>query len=577
MHRGIIVAALLVSLCTLGALLVQSQTANLVGTVSVESGSIEIKRAETDAWVKLTRESLIGVGDTLRTQADSTAVLAFLTDQVRVTMKAQSELVIAQLQQQDNLVLVTIQQKDGEVTHAVKPAGDIPITLEARTDKLGAFSQNGAFTLSVASDGSHYLLGVEGDSVVRGGGRVETVTAGTGARVDKDNTLSAVLPAPSIEKLASAIDGVTAKVATEIDGLLNVRKAPSRTASVLGQVDVSGIKTLLGISRNGQWYRISFGKVAGWISSVGLIVEVERDLLAVFEMDYVEADPVTVNAAVALAPAPTPAPAPSQAGSGYNILSEYSESQLTMLALLNEWRQSVNLAPFKLNPLLTKMAEDQARYVLSFPSLPSDIHRDANGTYPMERALDKKYNWPFFGMAARMAIGENTYAGRNEAAAVAWWKGSTVHRNTTENPGYREVGIASLPHTYGKLFVIVFGARPDILPVLIDPQTKTMYLTTEQYRFSDSGNWMKQVQEYQILDTPLSQIDDANWKPFSGSVPAPDKPAFSIALRGNGKVLVQQVDVAQNTAWFPTNTSLATGQASGGGSPAVFATSTPRP
>lgn len=58
MSRQTVIVVMLVMLCALGGLLVQSQSANLVGTVNVESGSIEIKHAEADAWVKLTRESL---------------------------------------------------------------------------------------------------------------------------------------------------------------------------------------------------------------------------------------------------------------------------------------------------------------------------------------------------------------------------------------------------------------------------------------------------------------------------------------------------------------------------------------
>lgn len=569
--------AFFVLVCLVGVILVQSQS-NLVGTANVERGSIEIKRVDTDTWVKLTRESIVGVGDRLRTLTDSQATVAFLANQVSMTLKANTEIVIAQLQQQDNVVLVALEQLGGEASHKVTPNTSTPITLEVRTETLSAFTQKGTFSVQVGAENS-YVLGLEGEVVVRGGGRVETLKPQTGVGVHAKNGLSAVLPATSVSTLASAIDGIPATLATEIDGLINVRRGASLSQDILGQVNLNEVTRVLGISSNRQWYRIPYKNGAGWISAAGLIIETEVSRLLVFDANYVEVDPVAV-AQVPATPTPQAPTAGGNTASTYNILNEYSLSEVTMLGLLNDWRKSVGLAPFKMNATLAKMARDQANYVLSFPTLPSDIHRDANGKYPMERALDKKYNWPFYAIAARMAIGENTYAGASEAVAVKWWQGSTVHKNTIENAGYREIGIVSLPHTYGKLFVIVLGARPDVLPALIDPTTNTMYLSTEQYKFSDGGNWIRQVQEYQILESPLSPINESGWQPFAPTVPAPDKQQFTLALRGGGKVVMTQIDVSENIAWFSSNlpqpqTTAPTGTSGTGAG--IFATSTPRP
>lgn len=569
MKNRIVRSVLFLMMCLTGGIWIVQSQSNLVGTISVERGSIEIKRVDTEAWVTLTRESIVGSGDSMRTLADSQATLAFLASQVSITLKPETEIVIDQLQQQDNVVLVTLKQNNGEAIHSVSPTSSLPITLEVSTLNLGAFTQNGKFTIQANADNS-YVLNETGDVIVRAGGSVQTLAPATGVRMGEKG-LSAPLPATTVSALTSAIDGITATLATEIDGVLNVRKSPSIDSEVLGQVDVSQVTRVLGVSSNQQWYRIPYKSGAGWISAAGLIVETEVSRLLVFEMDYVEVD----ASAVAIA---TPAPvaeAPASVASSYSVLNDYSLSEVTMLAQLNDWRASVGLAPFRLSPVLSQMAEDQARYVLSFPSLPSDIHRDADGTYPMERALNKKYNWPFYAIAARMAVGENTYAGATEAVAVKWWQGSTTHKNTVENAGYREIGITSLPHTYGKIFVIVFGARPDILPALIDPTTQTMYLTTEQYKFSDGGNWLKQVQEYQILNSPLSQIDEGAWKPFAAKVPAPTQGKFTLALRGNGKVVMTEVDAGDSVAWFTSNLSLLSAPSGGGASP--FATSTPRP
>ena len=155
------------------------------------------------------------------------------------------------------------------------------------------------------------------------------------------------------------------------------------------------------------------------------------------------------------------------------IFPNFTEAQKTLpdsndtaatgaLALVNQWRIQQGLMPLELNPLLQKMALDQADYVLPrYNTIENEeqYHHDAKDRSPITRAIEV-LNWPNYTLPERVEVGENA-AEFNVKGAVKFWQESPIHRKTATNPTYREVGIVALPlpvkGTY--LFYINFGAR----------------------------------------------------------------------------------------------------------------------
>jgi len=184
---------------------------------------------------------------------------------------------------------------------------------------------------------------------------------------------------------------------------------------------------------------------------------------------------------------------------------------------LNAWRIEEGLWPLKPNAILTQMAIDQATYVLSQPSFPNDIHLDADGESPRERALD--YNWPYYTLPGQIAIGENGANG-SVSYAMNFWLESETHRKTALNPAYREVGVAALPSEYGHFFMVVFGSRPDVLPALVDPASGTLYLANEEFEWADDFTALREVTQIRLFDAdgrPLSE----DWIPWSETISVP--------------------------------------------------------
>jgi len=196
-------------------------------------------------------------------------------------------------------------------------------------------------------------------------------------------------------------------------------------------------------------------------------------------------------------------------GAGMFPLASAQQSDsaaLDLIAALNAWRIEGDLWPLKPNDTLETLAIAQAAYLLSLPELPDDLHRGREGDYSPDRA--RRAGWPTYGRADLVAVSEIAYAGASVDRAIAWWQQSTVHRNTVLNPAYREVGVAALPHPYGYLFIVVVGARPNVLPTLIDPETNTLYLSDERFTGAErSDAWLDHATQVRLFDAEGKPLD----------------------------------------------------------------------
>ncbi len=186
---------------------------------------------------------------------------------------------------------------------------------------------------------------------------------------------------------------------------------------------------------------------------------------------------------------------------------------------LNAWRMSENVAPLRVNADLTRLALEQATYLINLPVMPlnGDLHKDANGKLPPQRALSE--NWPTYGLNSRVAVGENAAQG-DAAFAMYFWLHSDIHRAAALNPAYREVGVAAVPYEKTHLILAEFGARPDILPAFIFPEQDTIYFTNEQYKFKTGGSWVQNVTAIELFDANGKALLSTP-SPFVADLPLP--------------------------------------------------------
>ncbi len=199
-------------------------------------------------------------------------------------------------------------------------------------------------------------------------------------------------------------------------------------------------------------------------------------------------------------------------------------------AQINEWRIGLDLAPLTLNDTLTRMALDQAAYVASLRHVPDNIHAGRNGEGPRVRALYDTYQWPTFGNAQQIVIGEITWIGTQEDA-INFWHESAIHRQTATNAWYREVGVAAVPKRDGRgyVIVVVLGAEPGVLPAMADPERGVLYLTNERYPRGSNGF---SAEQFRLFDQQGRMISD--WQPWQPEIPLPTGSGSLYVLYANG-------------------------------------------
>lgn len=224
-----------------------------------------------------------------------------------------------------------------------------------------------------------------------------------------------------------------------------------------------------------------------------------------------------------------------------------------VIARLNAWRIEADLWPFQPNDTLTAMALDQATYLASLRDFPDDPHAGRNGENPMQRASAEPYEWPVYGRDDRVAIGEVAYTGRNAAAAIQYWQQSTVHRNTVVNAGYREVGAAAVPSTFGYLIIVVFGSRPNVLPALVDPDAGQVYLTNERYVWAGgSPAWVHEVTQIRLFDGEGRPLG-LDWQPWQPMLPLSgfEGERFFVLYSDGSEITLSEVEMNTDRVLLP--------------------------
>lgn len=305
-----------------------------------------------------------------------------------------------------------------------------------------------------------------------------------------------------------------------------------------------------------RWFLVL---VAALLVLVALIYPSDRPRPAREASETVEPTEAAETEATA-APTATPAAAETGATAGEGgIVAPYEGETLEVLAKLNAWRIDEGLWPFKPNATLDGLALQQAEYILSLPSLPDDFHAGEGGSTPKERAL--AVDWPFYNNEDQIAITEITRIGPDSDSAIDYWMNSQVHHDSVVDPSYREIGIATLERGNGLLFVAVLGARPDVLPALLEPESGDLYLSNEEYRWAVAGDNIKEVTQVQTLESTGSALDPNAWVDWGLTLPAPagaDQP-FYVAYTDGEREVTATVRPNADIAWLPGNLSLASG------------------
>lgn len=190
-----------------------------------------------------------------------------------------------------------------------------------------------------------------------------------------------------------------------------------------------------------------------------------------------------------------------------------------LAARVNQERISRGLTPYALNAQLTAAAQAHANDMALSGKL---SHTGSDGSDVFARVARTgygKYSWGY-------RLGENWAWYHDVGTAMQMWMNSAPHRENILHALYRElgIGIASAPMG-GYIFVLVFGAQPNVLPIFINngsgtasAPNVTLLLGDEQVVASgDGASTIGHPIEMQISNDP--SFKNAKWQPYAGKVP----------------------------------------------------------
>lgn len=244
---------------------------------------------------------------------------------------------------------------------------------------------------------------------------------------------------------------------------------------------------------------------------------------------------------------------------------------------LNEWRISEGLSPLTVNETLTAMAAEQADYIASLPVIPAggDIHQDAENRNPRQRSQEVRFAYPPYGPDYRAMVTEIAAIG-SVTSAFRFWQSSETHRNSALNPAYREVGIAAVSRGTDTLFIVVFGAQPNVLPAIVDEAGEQIYLANENVIYQDPA-WVTTITQYQIFDEVGRPLTDGwqTWEPVIDWPDAESDTVYILYTDGENQAMAAVSRVTQEAVVMITPTATFTPTASPTMAPDVFRTTVP--
>lgn len=186
-----------------------------------------------------------------------------------------------------------------------------------------------------------------------------------------------------------------------------------------------------------------------------------------------------------------------------------------LAARINRERTTRGITPLALNADLSAAAQAHASDIARTGKL---SHTGSDGSTVFQRVARTGYGSYSWGRR----LGENWAWYHSVETAMQKWMASQPHRDNILHALYREFGIGIAPNPVGGyVYVIVFGAQPNVLPVFINDgagstagSSVTIVLSDEQVApAGDTPTTIGHPTLVQLSNDP--GFADANWEPYS--------------------------------------------------------------
>ncbi|MCL4252627.1 MAG: SH3 domain-containing protein [Anaerolineae bacterium] len=281
--------ALLIGAICLIIAIAQAQT-EYAALLRVDSGEVQILRANTQDWLSLPvgAEAPLGVGDVVRTDFFGRAWITLLDESATVFVLPTSDLTLSQFSADENQTAQVAFSQNGRVIYDVADSTRFT-SFQVITDYLTVWQPADLFAVQTL-EGQTSVIVADGEAIITQQNTRARISAtpNIGVRANPMGISAPIrLTNPTtFAQLDGVLDGCVGVIQTRNQRDLNVRVGPTENYDVIGTIRNGDAVAIVGISPNGERYRVVYESHFGWI--LALEVRSTCDNLPVYDYNTLE-------------------------------------------------------------------------------------------------------------------------------------------------------------------------------------------------------------------------------------------------------------------------------------------------
>ncbi len=282
--------AVLLLLLTAGALHAQDQAGGeAAALLRAQYFGIELQRVATEQvfTIRPGSEFPVGTGDRIRTGLYGRVDLDWTLDgRSFLIVLPGTDLTVAAMRAGGDGLEAVLQLDEGRLVARIDPEMFASFTIATPNGQIRAAGEfavqhTGGRTIAVVTSGTLVYAARAGAS--------GTIAAGTSLLLDPDRVREVPAPAvPTFTQVEAEQVGCPGIVASRGGLNLNVRLGPAFGYTELGTIPNGNAVRVVGISPDGQRFRIAYRSSYGWVIAEGVQTDCDRSALPVFPFSHAE-------------------------------------------------------------------------------------------------------------------------------------------------------------------------------------------------------------------------------------------------------------------------------------------------
>lgn len=249
-------------LCIVG---ISQAQQNLAATLEVLTEGVTVQRVGTSNPIEVRVEAIVGVGDTITTNAVGAARITWFADGTTTEIEPSTSYLIEEFTENGEEFTLRVRVLAGITRQQLGRVVGADSTYEIETPGMTMAARGTVFAVRVENNGRSGMIVSEGAVIANADAETENVAAQFGIRSETGGALSDVVRASSFAELDSALDGCRIQVEIAMqDVALNLRAGPSFDSERIGFLDPLAINIVFGTDPEGEWYRIPAADGFGW-------------------------------------------------------------------------------------------------------------------------------------------------------------------------------------------------------------------------------------------------------------------------------------------------------------------------